>query len=295
MKIGIAGHGIIGSAFSRCFSRSREIELHIYDKFKPPFDTPGHLAALDACDVVFVIVPTPYEKKLRGCDTHAVEEIVRAVKAPLCIKSTVPPGTTERLAAAYGRKIAFSPEFMGESADHRWPEVYSAGFVVYGGDAAACAAVRRAYELASPVRLEFVETSPMMAEMCKYMLNTYLAAKVTFVNQFYEIAEAHGLEYEELRRLFLLDPRVGESHTRVTRERGFGGKCLPKDLHAMIDWASPRVDVRFLRAIARYNDVVRKPDGKTLRSRFAVKNRTVKIVQAIKSLGRRRRPALDNP
>lgn len=288
MKVGIAGFGIIGGAFARCFSRSDEIELRIYDKYKEGYASPEHLAALDSCDVVFVTVPTPFDKKRRSCDVAAVEEIVASVSAPLCIKSTVPPGTTDRLAAASGKKLAFSPEFMGESAAHRWPEIYSSGFAVFGGDAQACAGARRAYELSSPVALEFVETSAALAELSKYMLNGFLATKVSFMNQFYDIATQAGLDFSELRKLFLLDPRVGESHTLVTRERGFGGKCLPKDLNAIIAWASQHGDPSFLRAVSSYNESLRQSGApKAVRVR-----KPLRIVQVIKGVARRPRQAL---
>jgi UDPglucose 6-dehydrogenase len=283
MKVGIAGFGIIGGAFGRAFARSSEIELHVYDKFKEPYASPQRLAALNACDVVFVTVPTPYDKKRRRCDVSAVEEIVAHLTVPVCIKSTVPPGTTARLAAT-GKHLAFSPEFMGESASHRWPEIYSCGFAIFGGDAAACAAARRAYELSVPFELRYVETSAALAELCKYMLNGFLATKVSYMNQFYDIATEAGLDFEELRALFLLDPRVGESHTAVTRERGFGGKCFPKDLSAIIAWASPRTDTTLLRAIADYNDAIRKPARTPKPAR-----RPLRIVQAIRVIARRRR------
>ena len=163
-----------------------------------------------------------------------------------------------------GKKLAFSPEFMGESPSHRWPEIYSAGFAIFGGDPAACGAARRAYELSSPVALEYVETSAALAELSKYTLNGFLAAKVSFMNQIYDIATEAGLDYEELRKLVLLDPRVGESHTLVTRERGFGGKCFPKDLNASISWASQRSDPRLLQAVADYNDAIRRPGARRL-------------------------------
>jgi UDPglucose 6-dehydrogenase len=285
MKVGIAGFGIIGGAFGRAFARSGEIELHVYDKYKEPYASPERLAALNTCDIVFVTVPTPYDKKRRRCDVSAVEEIVAQLTVPVCIKSTVPPGTTARLAAT-GKRLAFSPEFMGESPSHRWPEIHSCGFAIFGGDAVACAAARRAYELCTPVELRYVETSAALAELCKYMLNGFLATKVSYMNQFYDIATEAGLDFEELRALFLLDPRVGESHTTVTRERGFGGKCFPKDLNAIIAWAAPRTDTSLLRAIADYNDAIRKParTPKPVRVR-----RPLRIVQAIRVIARRRR------
>jgi UDPglucose 6-dehydrogenase len=288
MRVGIAGYGIIGSAFGRCFSRSAEIELHVYDKYKGGFSSADRFDALNSCDVVFVTVPTPFDKKHRACDISAVEDVIGRLDAPACIKSTVPPGTTDRLAAG-GKKLAFSPEFMGESPSHRWPEIHSAGFAIFGGHPEACAAARRAYELSSPVPLEYVETSAALAELSKYTLNGFLATKVSFMNQIYDIATEAGLDYEELRKLLLLDPRVGDSHTMVTRERGFGGKCFPKDLNALIAWSSQRSDPWLLQAVADYNDAIRRPGSASAPART---RKPLRIVQAIKAIAKRPRPAL---
>ncbi len=295
MKVGIAGFGFIGNALARCFSLSEEIDLYVFDKYKEAYSAPERFEALNSCDIVFVTVPTPFDKKHRCCDASAVEDVISRLEAPACIKSTVPPGTTDRLAVATGKKLAFSPEFMGESAVHRWPEVYSSGFAVFGGHPQACESARRAYELSSPVPLEFVETTAALAELSKYMLNGFLATKVSFMNQFYDIATQAGLDFAELRRLFLLDPRIGESHTVVTRERGFGGKCFPKDLNAIISWASQRGDPSFLRAVADYNDAIRHVDLAEVPKTTARSRKPLRVVQAIKAIARRPRQALQGP
>ena len=73
------------------------------------------------------------------------------------------------------------------------------------------------------------------AELAKYMENCYLATKVTFCNEFYDIANAFGVDYNQLRETWLLDPRIGRSHTFVYENaRGFGGNCLPKDISAIV-------------------------------------------------------------
>jgi UDPglucose 6-dehydrogenase len=67
------------------------------------------------------------------------------------------------------------------------------------------------------------------------MENCFLATKVTFCNEFYDIAESFGVDYNELREIWLLDGRIGRSHSTVFEDkRGFTGKCLPKDLNALI-------------------------------------------------------------
>ena len=77
-------------------------------------------------------------------------------------------------------------------------------------------------------------TDARTAELAKYMENSYLAMKVSFCQQFYDIAGKTGVCYEELRELFVLDPRVEASHTFVYRDRPYwDSHCLNKDVPAI--------------------------------------------------------------
>lgn len=257
MDIGIVGYGVVGRALARLFRRCDAHRLHIYDRNIQEHASRQQLAALDRSDIVFIAVPTPFDVERHACDVSIVAEMVDTISAPMCIKSTVPPGTTDDLIRSTGKSIAVSPEYVGESLGHPWPEVYDCGFVILGGSAAACARTRQAYACASPVALNFVETSAAAAELVKYMENSFLATKVAFVNQFYDLATDAGVDFGELRKLFLLDCRVGHSHSTVTRERGFGGKCLPKDVQSIIAWAKPGGGAPLLEAVLQYNDLVR--------------------------------------
>lgn len=261
MHIGIVGYGVVGRALARLFHRSDAHRVHIYDRNIEEHSSAEHLASVGQCDIAFIAVPTPYDGEQRACDVSIVTEMVRAISAPICIKSTVPPGTTDDLIAQTGKSIAFSPEYVGESIGHPWPEVYDCGFVILGGSATASARTRQAYESASPVALNFVETSATAAELVKYMENSFLATKVAFMNQFFDLASAARVDFAELRKLFLLDCRVGNSHSIVTRERGFGGKCLPKDVKSIVAWSESAGGASLLEAVLRYNDSVRAMSG----------------------------------
>jgi UDP-glucose 6-dehydrogenase len=95
------------------------------------------------------------------------------------------------------------------------------------------------------------------------MENAFLATKVAFVNQFYDLAQAFGVSFNELREIWLADERIGRSHTIVTEERGYRGRCLPKDMAAIIHEARKYGGAPLLEAIDRYNDeVCRRADEK---------------------------------
>ena len=96
----------------------------------------------------------------------------------------------------------------------------------------------------------------MTASLVKYMENAYLATKVSFCNQFFDIAEQVGVDYEELRELFILDPRVNPSHTFVYRDHPYwDSHCLNKDVPAIAEI----YEAEFLKSVVDWN---RKRQGR---------------------------------
>ena len=85
--------------------------------------------------------------------------------------------------------------------------------------------------------LTYFVAPPVAAELVKYMENAFLALKVGFCNEFYDLCQAVGADYEFIRSMWLQDRRINPSHTRVTAERGYGGSCFPKDLASICSTA----------------------------------------------------------
>jgi len=261
VKLGIVGYGIVGKALAHVFRYDAgNADLVIYDKFLKGMNSRSRRAALQECDLVFVAVPTP-EGADGSCDLSAIEEVVSWVSPVMCIKSTVPPGTVDRLVARTGKKICFSPEYVGETTWHPLKGIESHGFIIVGGEKSACQRVIQAYQQFLGPLPHYYITDARTAELCKYMENAFLATKVAFVNQFYDLAQGFGVDYNELRELWLADERVGRSHTIVTSERGYRGRCLPKDMASIIHAARQAGGAAFLEAVDRFNDeVCRKAD-----------------------------------
>jgi len=253
MRLGVVGYGVVGSAMVRLFAQFTQHEVVIFDKFLPMYSGSDQKLAINRCEVVFLCVPTPTAADGESCDTSAVEDCVDWITAPMCIRSTVVPGTVDRLSTPTRKPIAFSPEYLGEQPTHPWRNEGSCGFVIIGGPLSLCELVASAYQGCLGPDTKYYYTSARTAELCKYMENCFLASKVAFVNQFYEIATAFGVSFEELRRLWLADPRIGSSHTVVTEERGFRGRCLPKDLAAMVAAMAPLGGAPLLKAVQSYN------------------------------------------
>jgi UDPglucose 6-dehydrogenase len=256
MVIGIVGYGVVGRALAKLFGyEAGNPDVRVYDKFVVGMNNAQSKAAIQDCALVFVAVPTP-EAADGSCDLTAVEEVVSWVTPPMCLKSTVPPGTVDRLIRETGKRICFSPEYVGETRWHPWKEIESHGFVIVGGEKILCETVVRVYQQYLGPLVRYYMTDAKTAELCKYMENCFLATKVAFVNQFYDLAQVYGVSYNELRELWLADERIGRSHTIVTEERGYRGRCLPKDIAAMIQAAKPFGGAPLLEAVDRYNDEI---------------------------------------
>jgi len=176
----------------------------------------------------------------------------------IIIKSTVTPGTTRRYADTYPDiHFIFNPEFLTE--ENYLDDSVNTDRVIIGADDIAIARdIARLYEIAYRQYQPIIHMRTTEAEIVKYQSNVMLAAKVALCNVFYDICEAHSARYFMVRDGVSLDSRIGTSHMDVTPERGFGGKCFPKDLGAIIGHAHTlEIDCAILEAIHQYNMRVR--------------------------------------
>jgi len=196
----------------------------------------GTREAVNACRFAFVCVPTPPAAD-GACDTSIVEATVAWLACEtIVVRSTVAPGTTDRLARETGKRVVFQPEYgPGETPDHPYADTRDIGWAILGGPRDWTVPVHDLYKRVLNSSVVIQQTDATTAELAKYMENAFLATKVLFCNEFYDLAQALRVDFNELRELWLLDPRMGRSHTWVHPEdRGFGGRCLPKDLDALL-------------------------------------------------------------
>jgi UDPglucose 6-dehydrogenase len=227
-KVGVVGGGVVGGAMVNLCGP----DTVCYDPYKS--ELAGNRERINACDVVFVCVPTPMAPD-GHCDTSIVEEAVAWVQAPLLIiRSTVAPGTTDRLRQKYNKHIVFQPEYLGETTKHVFGDMAEREFVVLGGTPEDVSRVADFYKHYYNAYVRFYFGDALTAELCKYMENAFYAVKVTFMNEWYDIARVHGVDFNQLRELWLADTRISRDHTFVYPDaRGFAGKCLPKDCNAV--------------------------------------------------------------
>jgi UDPglucose 6-dehydrogenase len=241
-KIGIVGYGYVGKAMFNFFQK--KYTTVFFDPFVEGSCTKDEI---NTCDMALVCVFTPQAPD-GSCDTSIVEATIEWLQTPLIlIKSTIAPGTTDRLKATYHKRIMFSPEYIGESTyntgRHNFnKDAANMEFITIGGDAKD---VHAAVDLIMPIfgpNKKYQMVDAITAELAKYMENTYFATKLTFCYEFERICAAYGASYHAVRECWLLDPRVESSHTGVfsTNTHPFDGKCLPKDLAAIIRGAEER-------------------------------------------------------
>ena len=257
-KIAIIGYGYVGKAMKKFFEN--HYELVIYD---PPAGYKTTKDEVNECDVTFVCVPTPKSED-GSCDISIVEESVRWVDTELIIiKSTVEVGTTKRLSKKFNKDLVFSPEYIGEST--YWTpfkfhqNMKETPFYTFGGNKETCSKVIDLFLPVTGPCKRYITTDCTSAEMAKYMENAFYATKIAFCNELYDICKASGVDWHEVRELWLADPRINPMHTAVFKEkRGFGGKCLPKDTLALSKIAKKNgVQSDLLKGVLSSNSKVR--------------------------------------
>jgi len=240
MKMGIIGNGFVGSALLHGFILHVD-NILIYDK-DPKRSTHSMSDLVNQSDVIFVCVPTPMFES-GECDLSIVEDVVSEIsqyssinKKVIVIKSTVVPGTVETLAEKYPKmNFVFNPEFLTERKA-RLDFINTSRIVLGSNKQLACDKVENLYRLRFP-HTQVIKTDFGTAQLIKYMANCFFATKVSFMNEMYQICEAIKGDWNSAIEGFITDGRIGNSHIDVPGhdgDLGFGGKCFPKDLNAMI-------------------------------------------------------------
>ena len=237
MKIGIVGQGYVGTAVKEVFSKHYETNT---------FDLNGKCNCtdienlVDKSDIIFVCVPTPM-KKDGSCDTSIVEGVINEIDDVditdkiVAIKSTIPPGTTNRLNKKYKNiSVIFNPEFLTEA--NFIDDFKNQNRIIIGGERPSTTKLRQVYSLVFP-NTPIIKTGSKTAEMVKYMTNTFLATKVSFANEMKQICDEINIDYDKVVEYSIYDERLGKSHWAVPGpdgKLGFGGSCFPKDINALI-------------------------------------------------------------
>ena len=247
MKIQIVGYGFVGQAHALALGGKNEI--YIYDPAKRYYDS------ISDPDAVIICVSTPSRDDGR-CDMRNVyDTILNCPKdVPILIKSTISlEGWRAIKSLDKNNMVSFSPEFL--RAEHAYEDFKNQEVIYLGsGDEIFWAST-----LTRSLNVEVIAKDAEALILAKYYRNSFLATKVAFFNQVFDLCEMADVDFNVVRELVTNDKRIGESHSYVTEERGFGGHCFPKDTSA-IAWTSDSYgyDSSIINSAIRYNDRIKK-------------------------------------
>jgi len=268
-KIGIIGVGMVGGALNRYFEK-QGIRPFLYDKSK----NFGSVQEVNKADIIFICVPTPFDKE-KGFDLSFIEDACKNISGEkiVVIKSTIFPGITEKLQKKYSQhKFLFNPEFLTEftaDQDMQYPDRQIIGYT------------KQSYNIAGDI-LQLLPLAPFEkimlateAEMLKYFGNTWFSTKVIFVNQMNDLCQKLGIDYDQVMEAAAADKRIGRTHLEVFHKgyRGYGGKCLPKDIRALIQFADQNgIDLKIHKIVEEINNELMKEQGIEDPEKFSKRN-----------------------
>jgi len=275
MNIGIIGNGFVGGALREGFVGTHKTFCFDCDRQKSP-NTLNEVMVNG--DIIFLCVPTPPASSGK-VDLSYVRKAIKDASSIdnsklFVIKSTVPPGTCGKFSDEFGVKILSNPEFLTERfalSDFLNPRAV----IIGSRDKADAEKLVNVYrELYAPLEqaevggidlVKYKVTSLETAEMIKYATNCFFSVKIGVMNEFFEICNSMGVDFNEMISGVLADGRVFPEHVSVPgpdAKMGFGGKCLPKDLNGLVFLAKEKgLSPIILESTITKNKLLRQEDA----------------------------------
>ncbi|MDZ4284986.1 MAG: NAD(P)-binding domain-containing protein [Patescibacteria group bacterium] len=277
--IGMIGMGWVGANVARAIGERGYTVIAFDTDSRKPYA--HNQRRIEACDIVFVAVPTPTRLTDGGCDDSCVRDALQHVGSGkiAVVKSTIPPGALDALQQEHSDKFLFhSPEFLAK-ASAAYDAVRPTRNVVGIPDGATSAHRAKANEVLAvlPPAPVTVICSAREASLIKYLSNYRLYTQVAWWNQSYDIAKEFGANWETVRRGIAADPRIGAAHSEVYADggRGAGGDCFIKDIAALRQFVTEPLGKNFdvyalISAVEDYNIALLRASGKDLDKLVAV-------------------------
>lgn len=295
MKISIFGLGYVGAVTAACFARDgHEVigvdvspeKVALVNAGKSPIVEPGLgelltegvaknriRATTDAeeavltSDASLISVGTPSTERgetdlsyvFSVCKEIGAAIRKKATPHAIVLRSTVPPGTLEQcqsllkdIVGAESIHLAFNPEFLREGSAIR--DYDAPPYTIIGTeDSVAEEVVRQMY---AKVDAPIIVAKPAVAEMVKFVANTWHAAKISFANEIGRISKGFGIDGRDVMNIIVQDTKLNISPVYMRPGFAYGGSCLPKDLRALLYCARTMdVPVPMLNTIPTTNDL----------------------------------------
>ena len=258
-KIGVIGIGVVGGAIADSYDQVAINHTVRYD-----IDSNKCAGTWDdmlACAGIFVCVPSPTGADGQ-CDTSILEEVLHKLKdytGVIISKVTAPPTVYTRIGKQYPN-LVYVPEFLTEA--NALQDYQRSKFMIIGGAIRAYQyEASRVIRLIFPTELEVHFASLEEASLAKYSINSFLAAKVVFMNELMMLASSLQIDFNKVAQLATLDSRIGNSHCQVPGPDGnfgFSGSCFPKDTEALLSLAKEcSTELSLLAAAVKKNTYLR--------------------------------------
>jgi len=281
ITISIVGSGWVGTNVGKGFSKMgyEVIFYDVADKDLPNF-TKDIDYAIKSSDISFICVPTPTKED--GIDLSHIKEACKRIGKVLenkddylvVVKSTVVPRTTEEVVIPIlerysGKKVGddfgvcVNPEFLTEierswtDDDNYKRDFFAEDRIVIGEYDKKSGDILE--ELYKPLNKPIFRVDLKTAEMIKYASNCMLATKISYWNEIFLICKKLDIDSQTVADIVGLDPRIGKYGT--VHGKAFGGKCLPKDLKAFINFAEKYREPKILKAVDEINEEMKKKYG----------------------------------
>jgi len=265
---GIVGFGFVGRAIVH--GLSGKIDFMIND---PKIEQSASMDELvKKCNPIFIAVPTPMRLETNKIDTSIMDYVIEKIcslqeglkeKPIIVIKSTITPDALRRYKEEHpDLRLVMNPEFLTER--NAKLDFLNQSRIVLGGDREDTEPLDTFYSRFGFAHVPKWHMPLEAAALVKYMCNTFLATKLSFMNEWHQLIKKANLEFcwENMLNAFLGDNRIGNSHVRIPGpdgKPGWGGKCFPKDLNALVHYAedSLSIDMKTLKAAWESNLKVR--------------------------------------
>lgn len=276
MNIGIVGLGIVGNSVKLAFQSL--CNIYINDLLVCEEAPHTKIELIQNCEFIFIGVPTPYNISDEKIDSRTIEHVILELnnlsashgkKPTIIIKSAIVP----RLAKKFKEEsrhlnIVVSPEYLSERTHLH--DFVNQKVMILGGDKDVCERISNLYLNHSvcnrACRIGYCTAEE--ASFIKYMENCFMATKNIFNNEFKKMYDKHlntknDSDFNYVLDCMYLDERMGVHPFRYTvpgpdGDLGYGGKCLPKDINAILSEAKDMgIDLKLLEAVRDVNDKIR--------------------------------------
>ena len=261
MKIGIIGYGFVGEALASAFKNNVEIF-----KVDPKLNTNIDDLKKFSPDTIFICVPTPMDND-GSIDLSILKTVLNDIKQNsfkclIVIKSTIHPDNIKYVEKVTNNFI-YNPEFLREK--HAKEDFINSNLIIFGGNRELADKLSIIYSNYTKCKnKDYVYTDAISASLVKYAMNSFLATKVIFFNEFKDIFDISGTSesWENFIKIISIDKRIGDSHMDVPGHDGrlgFGGACFPKDTKALYSYSEKiQAPLNLLKKAIELNDKIRK-------------------------------------